>query len=51
MFVLFLMCFKNSIPCDDVLGNVEDFIAGLGGLVSANGSVREISEKSNFAVF
>lgn len=26
----------HSSPCDEVRGNVEDFMAGLGGLVSAN---------------
>lgn len=29
--------YQITLPCDDVLGNVEDFMAGLVGLVSAIG--------------
>lgn len=36
LMVLDILVSQNSLlPCDDVLGSVDDFIAGLVGLVSA----------------
>lgn len=36
------------IPCDDVLGRVEDLMAGFGGLVSAKHVIRETNVSTGF---